>query len=184
MLARTQTMASICFAGPRWYAIYTEPKNEYRVQYDLDARGYRTYLPQLSRWVSHARTKSVKKVPLFSRYLFVEIDPNIQSFETVRLTDGVESLLAGPTQLGDPVPSAMPEGLIEELISRQLAGEFDVASKEPLATGCRIKIMDGKYADTIATVISMGGKNGGEVLAQLLNSRTRSRFALFSVRPA
>jgi transcription antitermination factor NusG len=178
------SISGLSFAGPRWYAIYTEPKAEYPVQFELDALGYRTFLPELTRWVSHSRTKKVVKRPLFSRYLFVEIDPNCQSFETVRLIDGVDELLASAAQIGDPIPSALPEGFIEELISRQLKGEFDLASKQPLETGARIRIMDGRYSDMIATVISLGGRTGGEILAQLLNSRVRSRFALFSVRPA
>lgn len=167
-----------------WYVIYTAPQAEYSVQKDLDSQGFRTFLPQFTRWITHSRVRKIVSRPLFSRYVFVECDPAYpHQFGMVRDTDGVEELLAAYTG-ADPLPMALPVGLIEALIARQLAGEWNYAAKEPLTKGARIKIMDGHYADMLATVITLGGKNGAEVLAQLLGSRTRSRFALFSVRPA
>lgn len=173
--------------GGRWYAVYTNIKCEERVQLGLDAKGFRTFCPKLKKWVSHARVKHVVEVPLISRYLFVEVDPNKRDFEDIRQTDGVEALLANPATIDGPdedrLPSVIPEGLIEELIRRQLMGEFDT-TKGQLPEGARIRIMDGPYEDRIATIILKGGKNGGEILAQLLGERTRARFARISVRPA
>lgn len=164
--------------GNRWYAVYTHIKAEERVQKGLDSKGYRTFLPKGKRWVTHARVRTPKEFPLLSRYLFVENDPNF-GFSDIRDTDGVEEILSNCD-----IPISMPDGLIEEFISRQLQGEFDQVTKEPLSVGSKIRIMDGQYSDLFATVVELGGRSGGEILAQLLGSKTRRRFTLISVRPA
>jgi transcription antitermination factor NusG len=164
--------------GLRWYAIYTNIKCEERVQKGLVAKGYRTFLPKERRWVTHSRVKSVKERPLLSRYVFVENDPN-HGFSEIRNTDGVESILSNCD-----IPQSMPDGLITDFLCRQLKGEFDRTKDQPLGVGCRIRIMDGPYEDFFATIVEMGGRSGGEILAQLMGSRIRRRLTTFSVRPA
>lgn len=165
--------------GSRWYAVMTNIRCEERAKVGLMAQGFRVFLPVQRRWVRHARVKTAVNRPLLSRYLFVETDANKRGFFDIRTTDGVEALICTAG-----VPIAMPVGLVEEFIRRQLSGEFDLVSQEALPVGARIKIMDGQYEDFFATVISIGRKSGGEVLAQLLNSRVRTRFPLISIRPA
>jgi len=140
--------------GPKWFAIYTNIKCEYRAQMGLEAKGFRTYVPTMKKWVSHARMKRVVKRPLLCRYIFVEVDPNKQSFEAARQTDGVECVVSNAG-----LPINMPRGFIEELIRRELTGEFDYASKEQLERGCKINIVRGVY-DNLMAVITGVGKRG------------------------
>jgi len=165
--------------GSRWYAVMTNIRCEVRAFGGLMAKGFRAFLPTEKRWVHHARVKRVVDRPLLSRYLFVETDPNTQGFLDIRLTDGVESLVCN-----NGVPIAMPKGLVEEFMRRQLSGEFDRIANEPLTMGTRVCIMDGQYEDFFATIVGDGKKRGGELLVQLLNSRLRTNLSRFSVRPA
>lgn len=165
--------------GSRWYAVMTNIRCEERAESGLAAKGFRTFLPKTRRWVKHARVRKAVDRPLLSRYLFVETDANRRGFHDIRITDGVEAIIS---TCG--VPSHMPTGLIEEFIRRQMSGEFDEVAKEKIPPGARIKIMEGQYGDFFATVVSVGKASGGEVLAQLLGTRTRHRFALLNVRPA
>lgn len=165
--------------GSRWYAVMTNIRCEERAEKGLAAKGFRTFLPFERRWVSHARVRKAVKRPLLSRYLFVETDANKRGFMEIRMTDGVEAVLCN----GD-VPAPMPGGLVEEFMRRQLSGEFDKVEKEPIPMGARICIVDGPYEDFFATVVGLGKKSGGEILAQLLGKKTRTRFSLMSVRPA
>lgn len=182
--------------GSRWYAVMTNIRCEERAENGLAAKGFRTFLPKTRHWVKHARVRKAVDRPLLSRYLFVETDANRRGFHDIRITDGVEAIIS---TCG--VPSHMPPGLIEEFMRRQMCGEFDFvtpgevqyldahgkrqARENPaMPPGARIKIMDGQYGDFFATVVSVGKASGGEVLAQLLGTRTRHRFALLNVRPA
>lgn len=165
--------------GARWYAVMTNIRCEERAENGLAAKGFRTFLPTMRRWVKHARVRKAVDRPLLSRYLFVETDANRRGFMDIRLTDGVESIISTRG-----VPSSMPKGLVEEFIRRQMSGEFDQVAKEAIPVGARIRIMDGEYADFFATVVSVGKASGGEILAQLLETRIRTRFARLNVRPA
>lgn len=165
--------------GARWYAVMTNIRCEERAENGLAAKGFRTFLPKTRRWVKHARVRKAVDRPLLSRYLFVETDANRRGFMDIRMTDGVEAIIS---TCG--VPSHMPQGLVEEFIRRQMSGEFDQVAKEAMPPGARIRIMDGEYAAFFATVVSIGKASGGEVLAQLLGTRTRLRFAKLNVRPA
>lgn len=164
--------------GARWYAVMSNIRCEERAKAGLMARGFRCFLPVERRWVRHARTKEAVNRPLLSRYLFVETDANQRGFFEIRTTDGVEAVLCN----GD-VPAPMPSGLVEEFIRRQLKGEFDQVAREAMPIGARIKIMDGQFEDFFATVVSFK-RSGGEILAELIGKKTRTRVSLLSVRPA
>jgi transcriptional antiterminator RfaH len=172
-------------SGNRWFAIFTRPQCERQVQLEIEHRGHRTFLPQKRVWVSHARVKKAVARPLMPRYLFVEVEPNKQGFGGIHDVVGVEYLLGA-----DGVPEPMPDGFVEEFLRRQLRGEFDLVSKDeegnarPIPVGAKICIMDGPYSDSFAIIVGRGKKSGGEVLAQLLGQRIRTRLSMFSVRPA
>lgn len=179
-------MVSLSYrSGPLWFAAFTNPNCELRAQFGLEREGYRTFIPKLKRWVSHARVKKAVERPLLSRYVFFELVPDMHGFDAVHRTNGIEYIIGTG---GVPLP--MPEGFIPEFIKRQLAGEWDFVTKDeegnlrPLPIGAQIRIMDGQFQDVVAIIVGMGRKSGGEVLAQLIESRTRTRLSLMSVRPA
>lgn len=164
-------------AGPHWFAVYTNIKCEARAQLSLDAQGFRTFLPQMTKWVSHARVRTVVKRPLLCRYLFVEIDPNKQGFDAVRRTDGVESIVGN---CGTPM--VIPSGFVVAFLKKQLAGEFDYAAKEPITRGAKVKIVTGEWDELIGMVTGGSTANGGAVMVQLLNRRTMVRMRAHGVR--
>jgi transcription antitermination factor NusG len=145
--------APVSFAGAAWYVITTNPGCQTRAQLGLAAAGYRTFLAQYTAWVTHARIRKMKRKPLLNRYLFVEVDPNQQSFETIRQTNGVESIL---TISG--VPMAVPSLWVEELISRQLRGEFDYASQGPLPQYAIVEVVEGINESLRGVLLSIGRK--------------------------
>jgi transcription antitermination factor NusG len=177
---RAAAMPPISYrSGPLWFAAFTNPNCEFRAQFGLEREGYRTFIPKLRRWISHARTKKAVERPLLSRYVFFELEPDKHGFDAVHRVNGVEYIIGSA---GVPLP--MPEGFVSEFIKRQLSGEFDFVSKEPMPIGARVCIMDGQFADIFAVIVGIGKKSGGEVLAQLIESRTRTRLSMMSVRPA
>jgi transcription termination/antitermination protein NusG len=78
---------------PSWYAIQTRPRHEKKVDADLRALGFCTFLPmteQIHRW-SDRRQKV--QVPLFPRYLFLRsvYEPNVH--HTVISFPGVDGFV-------------------------------------------------------------------------------------------
>lgn len=163
--------------GLHWFAIYTNIACERRAQAGLDAKGFRTYLPQCTRWVSHARVRKVVKRPLLTRYLFVEMDPARQSFMAIRATDGVEAIV-GTTG----TPMTIPPKFVEEFLGRELAGEFDYAGKDDLPTGAKVKITSGEWDGLFGVITSGSTANNGAVMVKLLKDRREVRIRAYALR--
>lgn len=165
--------------GKHWFCIRSNIKCEKRAQHGLEALGYRTFLPWMTKWVSHARVRTIVKRPLLCRYLFVELDPNKEGFGPTRAVDGVESIVGNGW-----TPMVIPEGFVLDFIRRQLRGEFDYASKEPITKGAKINVVSGEW-DELVGVVTGGAvvQDLGEVMVKFLNMRTTARLRGYAVRP-
>lgn len=139
-------------ATARWFCAVTNPNCQARAALGLYEIGYRTFYPKARRWVSHARVKTAKEKPLLGRYIFVEVDQPRQSFGKVRGVSGIEGFVSNP----DPVQ--IPASMVERFRLRQMAGEWDEVASGPLMVGARIRIMEGEFADMLATVTKVKGK--------------------------
>lgn len=175
-LTKLEDIPASFSAGASWFAIRTNIKCERRAQMGLDALGYRTYLPQCVRWVSHARIKTRERRPLFPRYLFVELDINREGTDGIRTTDGVEGILGNAG-----VPVSMPGRFVTELLTRELKGEFDEVKDGELPKGAKIAILEGEYDGLIAVLT--GGKNH-HVLCKVIGQAREIKLPLASVRAA
>lgn len=166
----------ISFDGPKWFVVMTNPQCEVRAQLELEALGYRTFMPKLRKWVTHARVKKAVERPLLSRYLFVEVDYPRQSFGPIKTANGVELLISN---LGIPEP--VPSHWVEGFLARYLAGEWDEVEKERLPVGARIRVIEGEFDNLLATITSIKGR---KVTAKLLDTAVYVQFPECSVRAA
>jgi transcription antitermination factor NusG len=135
----------------QWFCAVTNPNCQARAALGLYEIGYRTFYPKSRRWVSHARVRKAKETPVLGRYIFVEMDPenDQQSFHAIRNVNGIESLV-GPMGIPTPFPSHWVDGLR----SRYMAGEWDEVAKGPLPIGARVRVLEGEFADMLATITS------------------------------
>lgn len=163
-------------SGLKWFVVRTNIRCENRAQMGLDALGYRTFMPKMKKWITHARMKTVVERPLFPRHLFVELEPNIDGFGHAREVDGVESILGT-----NGTPMYVPSKFVEEFLLRQLAGEFDYAAKQPLAAGCKVRIVQGEYDDLFGVIQSV---KRGTMFVKLLESAIITRLSFLGVRAA
>jgi transcription antitermination factor NusG len=175
MLAQADIPLS--YAGSSWYVAITNIGCQKRAALGLGAIGFRTFLPVYTEWVTHARLRKIKEKPLLDRYLFVEVDPNQQSFEKIRQTDGVESLL---TTMGMPI--SVPGHFVTDLLQRQLTGEFDFAAKERLPNRAIVEIVEGIHENLRGVLLSYSTRRGAMV--KLLGQRTTVRVSPVSLRAA
>jgi transcriptional antiterminator RfaH len=175
----SEPLIPFCYrAGPHWFAAYTNIKCEKRAQLGISALGYRVYLAEFTKWVTHARVRKVVNCPLFSRYLFVEIDPNKQGFGEIRNVNGVEAMVGN-----SGVPIVMPDRFVADLIRRQMSGEFNYADEEALQVGARVKIVQGQFDEMLATVVNV--KTGtGKIDVKIAGERWHQRLPVSGVRAA
>ena len=123
----------------RWYAAYTSPRHEKRVEQHLSQRGVEHYLPVYStprKWTNGA--KVILDMPLFPGYIFVRI----HRVERVRVLEvpGVLSIIGRTASEMVPLPENEVEALRSGLHLRQ-------AEPHPhLKVGHRVRIRSGALA--------------------------------------
>ncbi len=129
-----------------WYIAIINPNCHRRAEAGLAAIGYRAFWPRLRKWVSHARTKKAKEYPVLGRYLFVEIPDG--EFYAVRNVHGVDGLLTWESG----APAKIPAEIVWDYRERYMAGEWDYVANAPIPVGARVQIMEGEFANLLATV--------------------------------
>lgn len=97
-----------------WYLIYCKPKSEYIARDNLTRQGFQVYLPLISGYKQRARKLFQTVEPLFSRYLFIQLDTEADNWSPIRSTLGVANIVRfGQT------PAPVPSDLIDELKARE-----------------------------------------------------------------
>ena len=128
-----------------WYVVYTHAGSEAMAQGQLARQNITTYLPKYRKRRRHARRVSEITVPLFPRYLFVELDLDTQRWRAVSSTYGVRYLVC----MGER-PAALPEAIIPEIKAREAEdGHITLPHKELFSKGEVVQIMAGPLTDQV-----------------------------------
>ncbi|MEI6950294.1 UpxY family transcription antiterminator [Paraflavisolibacter sp. H34] len=135
----------------KWYAVYTRPRWEKKVNTLLTERGFESYCP-LNR-VRRKWSDRVKLVeePLFKSYVFVRISDEDRT--GVRMTDGVINFIywnGKPAIIKDKEILAI-RLFLEEYENVQLV-KMEVKPNE------RVRVTDGPLADLEGKVLEVKGK--------------------------
>lgn len=124
-----------------WYLIQTKPRSENLALKNLSNQGYKCYLPMLRIEKVINKQIEIKKVPLFPRYLFINLDSNFESksWAPIRSTRGVSNLVRyGQT------PAKIHDELVEHIYSREHLSESEI---QPLfQQGQSLKIIKGPFS--------------------------------------
>ncbi len=90
----------------RWYVVHTKPRQEMLAQTHLHRQAFRTYLPLIAQ-TRRRRDRRVEVIlPLFPRYLFIQVNLREQCTAAVRSTLGVTAMVRFGDQLL-PVPDSV-----------------------------------------------------------------------------
>jgi transcriptional antiterminator RfaH len=149
--------------GARWYVVHTRPNSERKAELNLEAQGFKTFLPQIERTIRHARRLTTVRRPLFPRYLFVRLDIGRDRWLSVNGTIGVSRLF---TLGGRPV--AVPFGIVETLRAHSDAGLTRL--DHSLAEGQRVRILSGPLAEFTATVLRLDARGRVDVLLEIMGA--------------
>ena len=90
-----------------WYALYVKSKHEFITQRELVKKDVETFLPVVRKLRQWKDRKKWIDFPLFSGYLFVNLEPRPESFHGVLRTVGAVNLLS--LQPGHPTPVSAEE---------------------------------------------------------------------------
>lgn len=121
-----------------WYAIYTHPKQEERVNRNLMAWNVEVFFPKIKKIVFNEFTKVGTEIikPLFPRYIFARFPLNEYSHK-IQFTRGVHSIVG----FGSPAP--VDEWIIENIKLRR--GDDGLIVPNSIKCGDKIKIEAGTF---------------------------------------
>ena len=124
-----------------WYLVHTKPRRELCALEHLERQGFGCYLPLL-------RTEKLRRTrldtcdePLFPRYLFIQLDTDLQSrsWGPIRSTVGVSRLVAFGGE-----PAKVPSALVEQL--RQHENHLRGQVVPLFQAGERVRVTQGPFA--------------------------------------
>lgn len=177
----------------RWTIMHTGPKQEMAAVAQLKRDGYAAYCPCVTKWVRIGRSKTIKHVPLFPRYVFVGMKQGASK--------SLNACLWGkPLTLDNGAIPFISGGLVYALSDEQEAGLFDEAKANAISEAERTRIakkasehfrtgqevtIDGDVWDGFnATILHAGDDERVILLMKLFGSETKVRVTLDQIRPA
>jgi transcriptional antiterminator RfaH len=132
---------------PQWFAICTNPKQEDRAYYNLQAGSVECFYPRIQESRRNQFTGAVSLIarPLFPRYIFARFGVQ-SSLRQVRFTRGVLRVVSF-----NLTPAPIDSEVIEFLRSRVCNDGF-IKLGEDLKPGDRVRIKDGPWGAIVGVV--------------------------------
>ncbi len=160
-----------------WYLIQTKPRSEKVALENLTNQGYECYLPMMKVEKVINRQIEVQKVPLFPRYLFINLDLDFESksWAPIRSTRGVSNLVKfGQT------PAKIHDELVEHIYSKEHSSKSKI---EPLyQSGQKLKIVDGPFSGFESIYQGIGPEMRVIVLLEFMRRPLLLSFELDKIR--
>lgn len=155
-----------------WYVVYTKPGQEFRALQQLQNQNYACFLPtlQIERSRRNGKRETVLE-PLFSRYLFIQLNSMTANLTRVRSTRGVSRLVT----FGDR-PATLPQEFVEAL---QQPRTVEQCCFQP---GERVAINSGPLAGLEGIYQEPDGDARALILVELMSQPRKLKLAVEMLR--
>jgi len=150
-----------------WFVLQFKSNSHHQAAKNLTQQGFETFLPlhdstsrKLSRFINTSK-------PLFPGYMFITFDRAESAWHKINNTYGVSRLITSNSEL-KPIPTIF----IDSLMMR-----YDLSGKllpvEKLKKGDQVKVLEGPFADFIATVETYETEQRIWILMDLMGRKTK-----------
>jgi len=157
----------------QWYVVHTKPRQEQRALENLQRQGFQAWLPTIE--VEKLRRSKLTRViePMFSRYLFIQLDTTQSNWSPIRSTLGVSKLVS----FGN-VPAVVPDALIQAL------QQADGSRREYLLKeGDAVQFVSGPLQGLEGILQQRDGELRAMVLIELISQPQQVSIAIHDLRP-
>jgi transcriptional antiterminator RfaH len=154
--------------GSAWYLAQARPNQSHTAEHNLARQGFLVFAPKQEGARRRGSRFVGERQPLFPGYLFVAFNPASSAWRTINSTYGVSKLVS----FGAGVPAPVPRDLVAGLIARCDASGY-LLPPEVLKPGDNVQVLNGPFAQFVATVESLAPQRRVWVLLDILGTRTR-----------
>jgi len=161
-----------------WYVVRSKPRAEAAAADNLRTRGVEVYFPRLAPAFSRRGEDDHALEALFPGYLFARLDLARQ-YQLAAWAPGVAHFLT----LGEGLPAALEDGVVESLRQRAGGGEI-LRPRLMFRAGDPVEIRNGPFTGLLAVVdrpCSAAGRV--QILLDLLRRQTRLELPASAVAP-
>ena len=159
-----------------WFILQFKSNSHYQAVKNLNQQGFETFLP-LHETTLRKTSRFVKSTkPLFPGYMFVSFDRTELKWHKIKNTYGVSRLVTFNSSLKS-IPSAFVDNLMKRYDS---SGKLIPIAK--IKKGSKIKILEGPFANFIATVEKYESEQRIWVLMDIMGRKTKIQTPLNAVQ--
>ena len=156
----------------KWYLLQTKPNAHSIACENLKRQGFDVFLPLITKTTKKSRKFINKTTPLFPGYLFMGTSIDPAPWKSVNGTRGISKAVT-LDGIYRPINAFIIEGL------RYRCNKHGIIQRlTEIASGDRVKIERGPFADFICTVDNIKDDSRAWVLIDILQQRTRSEVSL------
>lgn len=154
-----------------WFLVLTKASGEEVARTNLHRQGYAVYYPRLLRRTLYRGRWADRIVPLFPRYLFVQLDMSCQALAPVRSTLGIVDFVRFGSK-----PALVPDSIVEELRGRaDAASGLHRLHAHALERGAAVSVISGVFAGLDGIFEREVCEQRAVVLLRLLGQETAVR---------
>ena len=160
----------------QWFVAQTQACKEVYAQQNLKDQGFDVYLPRYKKTCRHARKTETILSPLFPRYLFVQLDLEVDRWHSVNGTRGISYLL-----MANERPAAVPENVVHSLKSQEEEGVITFKERVPFTEGENVRIADGAFKGCVALFEKMDARQRVQLLLDFLGREMKISLPIHAV---
>lgn len=163
----------------QWFTVRTQTAAEAKADANLRNQGFETFLPRFRKLRRHARRVEIVLAPIFPRYLFVNLDLEVQRWRAINGTFGVVSLVT----FGQ-LPSAVPAKVIDTIRDGcDAEGVMELPAPE-FKPGQPVVIERGPLANLVGLFERISGDRQVVLLVEMLGRAMQVALPFAAVRAA
>lgn len=148
-----------------WLLVYTKVKGEKRAQRNIENQGFETFLPLIAP--SNKKKDLNQLVPVFPRYLFVQVNLEKDNWTSIRSSLGVSKIVMFSEKFPF-IPAVVIKTLKKKLDKRNIFKEEIL--KSDFKKGDKLKVKDGIFNGLDAIFVAEKSKHRVTLLLNFLNT--------------
>ena len=160
-----------------WVLIYTKARQEMIANENLIKQGYKTFLPLIA---PSNRNEKRSLVPVFPRYLFAQINLELDNWATIKSSIGVSNIVMFSekfTSIPSNIIQLMQDKLDKSGVYRE---DFSVVDYQK---GDSVSIKGGRFAGIDAIFLSKKSNDRVRLLLKLLNTSVVAEITRSNIDP-
>jgi len=160
-----------------WYAVQTYARHEKRVAERMRQQGLSVFLPLVKEQHRWSDRRKMVELPLFSCYVFVQLEPTNEDRLKALKTEGVLALV-GVRGEGTPIPNEQIEA-VRTLVTQDLPW----SNYGFLKVGQRVRVRGGSLDGTEGIFLSKNGENTLVISVDAIHRSLAIRIDGYDVEP-